>query len=183
MEPTRANQPTLDVCRFKPSLHFSRPIRSKHNLSKGSALAGIRLCKFKKEYYSLVILWTLITVSMCIVESKMLQQPQIVQHISYFSSHHEFAQTWAAAAGTANPHSVTESQVVLLYSYTGIGISTTWCSTFQYVFYLGNRLDPFLVALWVISAKQIDSLWLRVELKGIVIPEDWKEVNTSETFY
>ena len=45
VEPTRANQPTFDVCRFKPSLHFSRPIRSKPSLSKGSAEAGMKFCK------------------------------------------------------------------------------------------------------------------------------------------
>lgn len=36
--------------------------------------------------------------------------------------------------------------------------------------YLCNRLDPFLVAVWVIGAKQIKTLWLWIEFKGVVVP-------------
>ncbi len=56
MEPTRANHPTLDVCRFKPSLHLSRPIRSKLNLSKGSAKAGMKLYKEKQNIVAFITL-------------------------------------------------------------------------------------------------------------------------------
>lgn len=59
MEPTRANQPTLDVCRFKPSLYFSLPTRSKLNLSKGSAVAGIKHYKQQEGRYGFVINQTL----------------------------------------------------------------------------------------------------------------------------
>lgn len=45
VEPTKANQPTLEVCRFRPSLHFSLPIRSKSRLRRGSAHCGMKLCR------------------------------------------------------------------------------------------------------------------------------------------
>lgn len=46
--------------------------------------------------------------------------------------------------------------------------------------YLGNTLDPLLVAVWIISAKQINTLRFWVEFKGKVIPVIHKEI-MSET--